>query len=246
MSPIETTTSLAELAAERPSRAQLFERLRLDYCCGGSQSLADACAARGLDAGTVKRLLAALEQGEQPAHSVGERDWRRASIGELCDHIVSVHHDGLRRELPRIAELLATVVRVHGEGRPELELTERAFATLRAELEPHLTEEEESLFPACRALERGGAVPACFDLAGVDRHQVEHRGVGRALVALRALAGGYGEVQALCSTHRSLLGALRDFEVDLHRHVHEENNLLFPRVRKLVADTATAPSGGGR
>lgn len=238
MSQIEATASLVELVTERPARMPIFERLRLDYCCGGSQTLAQACDARGLDVDTVQRLLAALEQGEQPVGSVEERDWRQASIGELCDHIVSVHHNGLRGELPRIAELLATVVRVHGKGRPELELTERAFAALRAELEHHLQEEEQVLFPACRALEREDAA---VDIALIERHEAEHVGVGRGLAALRELAGGYDASRALCSTHRSLLEALRHFEADLHQHVHEENNVLFPRVRELAAGSDPAP-----
>jgi regulator of cell morphogenesis and NO signaling len=205
MSSIAPTASLAELAAEQPARTRLFERLHLDYCCGGSRSLAAACADPGRDAATGAPQRAALEGGASAVDPVEDRDWRRAGIAELCDHIVSVHHERLRAELPRIAGLLATVVRVHGEGRPELEITERAFAVLRAELEPHLAEEEEYLFPACRAL-----------------------------------AGGYDDAEALCSTHRALLAALRDFESDLHRHVHEENNLLFPRVLELAA------GGGGR
>jgi regulator of cell morphogenesis and NO signaling len=236
MSPLETTASLAELAAERPARARIFERLRLDYCCGGSQTLADACADRGLDAATVGEMLDALEPDGTPADPVEERDWRGASVAELCGHIVSVHHERLREEMPRIAELTATVARVHGEGRPELGMVDRAFTTLRAELEPHLVEEERELFPACEALERDGSAPAGFDVASVDRHQAEHEGVGRKLAALRELAGGYDEAEALCSTHRALLVALAEFEADLHRHVHEENNLLFPRVRELIAD----------
>jgi regulator of cell morphogenesis and NO signaling len=237
---IENSTSLAELVSERPERIELFERLHLDYCCGGSQTLAEACAARGLDARTVAQLLAALEQDQQLGGPTEGRDWSQVSIGELCDHIVSVHHDGLRGELPRIAELLATVVRVHGEGRPELELTERAFTALRNELEPHLIEEEQRLFPACRALEREGSHAAGFELAEVDRHQAEHAEVGSRLAALRELSGGYDREQGLCSTHRALLAALAGFEADLHRHVHEENNILFPRVRELAAGGAPA------
>lgn len=243
---IDPTASLAELATERPVRTRLFERLRLDYCCGGRQSLAAACESRGLDAATVGELLEAFERDEVTADPVEERDWSQARVGELCDHIASIHHERLREELPLIAELLARVVRVHGEGHPDLELTERAFTALRAELEPHLAEEETSLFPACRALDAEGVVAANLDPATIDRHQSEHESVGRKLAALRQLAGGYEESEALCSTHRALLGELRGFEADLHRHVHEENNLLFPRVRELVGAAAPASSGGGR
>lgn len=241
---IENSTSLGTLVAERPRRIKLFEHLRLDYCCGGSRSLEEACRRRGLDPDTVRELIEATEQDElvdvDPAE---ERDWRQASVGELCDHIVSAHHERLREEMPRIAELAATVVRVHGEGRPELELTERAFAALRSELEPHLAEEERSLFPACRGLEREGAGPGGFKLAAIERHRSEHAEVGSRLAALRELAGGYGDAQALCSTHSALLAALRDFEADLHRHVHEENNLLFPRVCELAAGAPTTAAG---
>lgn len=242
---IENRTSLGALVAERPARIRLFEHLRLDYCCGGSRSLADACRRRGLDPDTVRELVEAMDRegraGADPGRAAEagpgeERDWRQASLAELCDHIVAVHHDGLRGELPHLAELLATVVRVHGEGRPELELTERAFAKLRAELEHHIAEEEETLFPALRALEREGDA-AGVDLGAVERHVAEHEGVGRSLVALRELAGGYDPAAALCSTHRSLLEGLARFEADLHRHVHEENNVLFPRARQLAAAT---------
>jgi regulator of cell morphogenesis and NO signaling len=118
----------------------------------------------------------------------GHNDWRRASIGELCDHIVAAHHDKLRVELPRVEELLATVVRVHGEAHPELHDLQRLFATIRQELKPHLETEEQVLFPACRAAE--------IDRRPVDEnllaaHEQEHADTGDALVALRELTSDY-------------------------------------------------------
>jgi regulator of cell morphogenesis and NO signaling len=234
MGSIDQTASLAELVAERPSRARFFERLRLDYCCGGSQSLADACRDRGLDAGTVGELLEALDEDGPRADPPEERDWRQASIGELCDHILSAHHEGLRRELPQISELLATVVRVHGEGRDELEEAQLVFAGIRGELEHHLELEERELVPAIRALEADGPAAAAIDGTLIDRHEAEHLGVGEGLVRLRDLGNGYDTSAALCGTHRALLDALLHFESDLHQHVHEENNILFPRVRELA------------
>jgi regulator of cell morphogenesis and NO signaling len=149
-------SSLGALVAERPARAALFERLRLDYCCGGGQTLAEACLLRGLDPHTVGELIVALDDGPlDHGEPVEECDWRQAGIAELCDHIVAAHHDRLRTELPRIAETLATVVRVHGAEHPELHDVERLFVTMREDLESHIEQEEQVLFPACRAVERG-------------------------------------------------------------------------------------------
>jgi regulator of cell morphogenesis and NO signaling len=233
---IDDRATLGDLAAEDPRRIRLFEELRLDYCCGGSSTLRAACRQHGLDVDAVRTQLEGVDGEGVPPEPASERDWRSSGLDELCEHIVSTHHDYLRREMPRIAELLATVVRVHGGDRPDLEIVERTFASLRGVLEKHIDEEERSLFPACLALERGA--PSGLDRAIVESHAGEHDAVGRKLAALRVLAGEYEGSQALCSTHGALLEALRRFEADLHRHVHEENNVLFPRVGALIDSPA--------
>jgi regulator of cell morphogenesis and NO signaling len=143
---------------------------------------------------------------------------------------VAAHHDTMRAELPRVEQLLATVVRVHGGGHPELHDLQRLFATIRHELEPHLETEERVLFPACRAAE---ADRRPVDEGLLAAHEQEHAATGDALVALRELASDYDTTGALCRTHRTLLDALARLELDLHQHIHEENNVLFARVRAL-------------
>jgi regulator of cell morphogenesis and NO signaling len=227
---IDPGATLGVLVAEQPSRAEVFERLRLDYCCGGGHTLAEACERRGLDAETVTRMLEALEDSRLDRWQLECGDWRRASLAELCDHIVSAHHDKLRAELPRIDELLATVVRVHGKDHPELHDLRRLFGTMRGRLESHLATEERAVFPACRAADAtGGRVDE--DL--LASHEQEHIDTGDAQVALRELTHDYDTANALCRTHRALLDSLHRLELDLHQHIHEENNILFPRARAL-------------
>ncbi len=224
--------TLAELVIQRPASADLLERLRLDYCCGGARSVEKACAERGLDAATVIAMLEAI--GERPEPGPDVHDVRRASITELCDHIVLAHHEPERRELPRISELLDTVVRVHGGGHPELADLRRVFSGLRAELEEHFTLEEETVFPACRAVDAAASADALDD-GVLALCEDSHEFAGEALSSMRELSGGYDVEHAFCGTHRSLLEALQKLELDLHQHVHEENNVLFPRVRERLA-----------
>jgi regulator of cell morphogenesis and NO signaling len=63
----------------------------------------------------------------------------------------------------------------------------------------------------------------------------EHDEVAGALARLRSLTGGYEPPADACNSYRAMLERLRTLEVDLHRHVHEENNVLFPRARELEA-----------
>jgi regulator of cell morphogenesis and NO signaling len=236
VSVTDPAATLGDLVLADPAAAALFERLNLDYCCGGRRSLEEACSQRGLDTKTVTVLLDALRNGPG-APEVAHHDVGRCSISELCDHIVIRHHDPLRAELPRIDELLATVVRVHGTSHPELLDLQRLFARLRGELEIHLRREEHTLFPACRSLDEHGEASG-FDGAVVALLEDDHEATGDALSALRELSGGYDAERALCGTHRALLRSLRALELGLHQHVHEENNVLFPRVRERMAAAA--------
>ncbi len=240
---IDAGSSLGELVAECPARAQLFERLRLDYCCGGRQTLAEACAKRGLALNEVRAALEALGEGDLKRIGVESRDWRAAGMGELCAHIVTVHHDGLREAFPRLERLFGTVVRVHGSSDPRLGDAQRLFDEIRSDLEPHLASEEAELFPACVASEQAGTP---VDEQLLSEHEAEHAELGHALAALRVLCDDYDRRAALCNTHRALLDALEAFEQDLHRHVHEENNILLPRARKVRPAPAAERSPASR
>jgi regulator of cell morphogenesis and NO signaling len=224
------TTTLGGLVAERPQTAAVFERLGLDYCCGGQQTLEEACRSRDLDPETVATLLATLEtdMGTAPegAHELGT-----ASISEICDHIVEVHHGPLRDELPRISELMAKVERAHGADDPEVIELAELFGRTRAELEEHMLLEEDSLFPACRAVaeDASGSGP---DEELLEQLTDTHQEAGAALKRMRELSHDYRPERAHCTTHRVLMHEMHEFELDLHRHIHEENNILFPKVRE--------------
>jgi regulator of cell morphogenesis and NO signaling len=228
---IDANTTLADLVLDEPGRADLFDRLGFDYCCRGGRTLAEAATQRGLDLGTVVQVL----EAHAVTHAGPEDhdfDWRRASTAELCDHIVDAYHEPLRRDLPRLADTLQTVARVHGGGDPQLNDLVRVFDLLASDLLAHVEHEEEVLFPACRALEAGERSDST---ALLDRLEHDHAGVGEALLVIRDLAGGYRADAARCGTHRALMHGLEALERDLHRHIHEENNVLFPRVRGLLA-----------
>jgi regulator of cell morphogenesis and NO signaling len=215
--PIDPSRTVAELVLEQPARARVFEELGLDYCCGGKTPLQDACEARGLP---VDAAVTALEDAAEAP--TGERDWTTVPLTELCDHIVSEHHDRLREDLPRLDALLEKVVRAHGDERPSLFELRDTFIALRGELEEHLAAEEAVLFPLVRA---GGPYDA--DQLGALEH--DHESAGSTLARMRELTDGYDLDQGLCNTHRATLDGLRELERDLHQHIHEENNVLFPR-----------------
>jgi regulator of cell morphogenesis and NO signaling len=227
MARIEPKRTLAELVLEQPGRTRVFEELGLDYCCGGRATLEETAASRDLDARTLAAVIEAAERAYTADDT--ERDWRDASLGELCDHIVDVHHAYLRRELPRIGELSARVAARHGEGKPELRELQSALAELHTDLIEHIEREEDGVFALCHDLDEDGDQTGPPDVASALRmHEGAHENVAGLLDRIRRLAGDYDPGGALCTKHRVLMESLRRLEEDLHQHIHEENNILFP------------------
>jgi regulator of cell morphogenesis and NO signaling len=230
MAAVSGDTRVADLVLERPGRSRVFERFGIDYCCGGGAALAAACAESGADLDEVRRALA--DPGPAEPEDV---DWRGRPVSELCDHIVNRHHNYLRDELPPLRLLVDKVATTHGSAHPELHDVRATFAAMADELEQHMAKEERVLFPACVALEEGDAVGFPFGSVqnpiGMMLH--EHDEVAHGLSELRALTHGYEVPAEACASYRSLLDRLHTLELDTHRHVHEENNVLFPRAIEL-------------
>jgi regulator of cell morphogenesis and NO signaling len=235
MSPITADTRVADLVLEQPTRARVFERFGIDYCCGGKTPLATACEERGVD---VEAVITALS--EPIAAEAEDVDWRSVPVADLVDHIVGHHHAYLREELPPLRALVDKVANVHGDRHPELLEVQVVFHATADELEQHMAKEEHILFPACVALERG--VDGGFPFGSVEnpiRMMVhEHDDVANGLAALRSATDGYAPPVDACNSYRAMLERLAVLETDTHRHVHEENNILFPRAIALEAHAA--------
>ena len=240
MAEIANSTTVGQLVAERPSRARVFERFGLDYCCGGKQALGDACAAQGLE---TQRVSAALREADQQRAAPDETDWTHATLSELIANILDQHHAYLRRELPRLTEIAAKVHSVHGERHPELAEVRQTYDGLRAELEAHMLKEEQILFPLIQAMESLQTVEAAH--CGSVRNPIrvmehEHDSAGAALAQMRRLTNDFRMPEDGCNTYRAMLDGLAELEADLHQHIHKENNILFPRATELEASSAQA------
>jgi regulator of cell morphogenesis and NO signaling len=234
MSVLDVNTTIGQLVTQRPGRARVFERLGIDYCCGGKMPLSEACADRGLDAQAVLDELAANEQ----ASSGEERNWSDAGLTDLCDHIEATHHAYLRDELPRLGAMVDKVAAVHGDREPELRELVTVFRAFRSEIESHMAKEEQVLFPMIRRLDEAEALPS-FHCGTVNNPirvmEYEHDSAGAALARMRRLTHDFTPTPEACNTYRAMLEGLTALERDMHLHIHKENNILFPRASALEA-----------
>ncbi len=233
---VEASMTLADLVIEDGRRARVLERFDLDYCCKGQRSLPDAAAEAGVD---LDEIIRALDLPKVSAHEVARPQEQAA----LAHDIVDTHHSYMWEEMPRLQALVEKVHRVYGDRHRELARVNELFTDAVAALDPHMTKEERSVFPAISRLEKTGSPGARGTLA--DQIEVliqEHTVVGDLFKEINSVTGGYAVPEDGCASYRAMLDGLREMELDLHEHIHKENNILFPGALELErAATMTPP-----
>ncbi len=236
--------TVRQIALQQPTSIRVFEHFGIDCCCGGSQSLADACAQAHLDLAAV---LLALDDAasHSPLPSV---DWTQASLELLCAHILAHHHPYVRRELPRLLQLAAKVSARHSSTHAELTAIDAALSLLELDLNEHFPKEESLIFPYIVTLERsvdrshhaGENPPAscCGFLATpLAIITAEHNEATALLDQLRQLTQNFTPPPNACPSYRALYDGLREFDDDLRQHIDLEREILFPRAILLEAST---------
>jgi regulator of cell morphogenesis and NO signaling len=228
--------TVGQLALEKPGLLPVFEELGIDYCCGGNVPLEEACRNANVPVEQIGRMF---EERSALAQS-RERDWSSEPLFGLIAYIVNHHHYFTRREMVRLDELLHKVCAAHGEKHPELLRIRDLFRSLSDELLLHMAREEQVLFPYIADLEKRFTrrepvlAPAFGTVLNPIRMMMqEHDSAGATLKLIRRLAADYSVPTDACMSWFALYQGMQEFEQDLHRHIHLENNLLFPRAVRL-------------
>ena len=230
--------TVGEIAAEYPAAVKVFQKHGIDFCCGGNRPIADACREKGIeDRVVLDELDAALTpSGDVPRFSAWDLDF-------LASYIVANHHSYVRGAIETLRKHTSRVAEVHGERHPETVAIARHFDAIADEMTHHMLKEERVLFPyitALAAAARTGVrlVPAPFGSAAnpIRMMEAEHESAGATMAEIRRLSGNYEPPGDACTTFKVSYQELEAFESDLHRHVHLENNILFPKALRLEAE----------
>lgn len=240
MEELNASMTVGDLVIQYPHAADMLEQLGIDFCCGGKQPWDAACAAKGLDATTLLQAIKASRPAQSPTQTV---DCSTMTMTQLADHIEQTHHAFLKEQLPKVGSMVTKIAEVHGPNHGELRELAQVYLGLDAELSQHMAKEEQILFPFVRELEKADSQPSfhCGSIANPIRvMEMEHDKAGQALARLRQLSGDYTTPEDGCATYRATMDGLKELELDLHQHIHKENNILFPR-----AVEAEKKLGGG-
>lgn len=226
--------SLAQIVNENHKAAYVFEKYHLDFCCKGRRLLQQACDEIKLP---LDQIIPELENVTNDTKINVEFD--NMSLTQLADYIVLTHHDYVKKEIPLIYSYLDKIASKHGERHPEMLKVLNAFVELGEDMKEHMYKEEAILFPRIKMVEKysreNGEVQInrSYIESPITVMEQEHENAGNLLVQIRELTSDYSLPGDACTTYRLSFAALQAFEIDLHSHIHLENNILFPKTLKL-------------
>ncbi len=235
---MQNVNTVADLAIAMPAAIPVLERFKIDYCCHGNQPIEQACSRAGI---TTDQLLALIEK--EPA--TGEtRTWDGVPLMDIVHFVIVTHHAYTRTTLQTLAQLGEKVADKHGPRHPELFAVKELLDEITQELLPHMIKEEQILFPYFDALAASnGNIPIPF--FGTVRNpirlmMVEHEAAGEKMAEIRAAANDFELPPDACTSYTAFYKMLGQLEDDLHRHIHLENNVLFPNAIAIEASAVEA------
>jgi regulator of cell morphogenesis and NO signaling len=227
---------IGELVAENYRAAEVFAKYNIDFCCKGNQAIADVCEKKNI---VTSELIADLVEATKNTEKAA-LDYQSWPLDLLADYIEKKHHRYVTEKTPVIQKYLAKVSLVHGKAHPELVIIAEEFNSCAIALAAHMKKEELILFPFIRKMAlsentifeppRGMKVEAPINMMKHE-HEIE----GERFHQIAKLSNNYTPPPEACNTYRVTYSLLKEFEQDLHLHIHLENNILFPRALAMEA-----------
>jgi len=228
--------TIKDLVLEESGLVPVFEKYGIDYCCSGNETLEVACRKKGLDSGSIHQEVESIREA-RPYHQIHPSLW---DLEFLVDYIVKNHHSYLRESIPMLTSQLDKLNREHGHRYPHIKQVALLFTRTVQGFELHMRKEEMLLFPYIKSLESAREVSRPKPIApllGLEvpiEHMREHHAeTSQAFAKIRALLSDYTVPPGASATHRAVIHGLQDFEIDIHQHLHLENNILFVRAWEL-------------
>lgn len=227
---------IGEVVAQDYRTASVFKNYGIDFCCNGNRTIKDACESENV---AINKLLEDLQLKlqENTNATVNYNSW---PLDLMADYVEKKHHRYVEEKIQEITTFLNKIVRVHGERHPELIEIEKLFQETTGELTAHMKKEELILFPFIRNLVKAQnnketIVPPAFGSVQnpVAMMMQDHDNEGIRFRKIASLSQNYTPPSDACNTYRVTYAMLKEFEEDLHLHIHLENNILFPKAIEL-------------
>nr|WP_315130838.1 iron-sulfur cluster repair di-iron protein [uncultured Flavobacterium sp.] len=228
--------TIGEYVAKDFRTAAIFSKYGIDFCCKGNRTIAEACDKKDIDTNQLMEQLNTVLTTKDD-NSIDFKSW---PLDLLADYIEKKHHRYVEEKTQVILPFLDKLSKVHGAGHPELFEINELFKGCAGELAQHMKKEELILFPFVKKMVEASLTDELIVQPhfGTVQNPIammmeEHDNEGERFRKIALLTNNYTPPADACNTYRVTFSMLEEFEQDLHKHIHLENNILFPKAAAL-------------
>lgn len=228
--------TIGEYVAKDFRTAAIFSKYGIDFCCKGNRTIEEACDKKDIDTNQLMEQLNTVLSTKND----NEIDFKLWPLDLLADYIEKKHHRYVEEKTPMLLQFLDKLCKVHGESHPELFEINELFKGSAGELAQHMKKEELILFPFVKKMVKATLTDNLIEQPhfGTVKNPIammmqEHDTEGERFRKIAALSNNYTPPADACNTYRVTFAMLEEFEQDLHKHIHLENNILFPKAMVL-------------
>ena len=233
---ITKENTVAEVVTKNMGADHVFSKYKIDFCCEGGVSLEDACKKNNVEFETVKLEIESIKN-----IIVGNSDFAEMDLTKAVEHSINIHHKYLNESIAELAPLTAKVAHVHGQDHKEVIEINMLFSKIVSELSEQIALEKNVLFPFVSKFQEQEKSETGNDakVSNILEHSVKNIEkvyvmVGDAFKSISKLSSNYVVPEEACNSYRFLYEKLEEFEHELHKYIHFEKNILFPKLLKLV------------
>ncbi len=233
---IKRTSLVGQVVSENFKTAEIFKSHQIDFCCQGNRTVEEACEKKGVAFELIQEEISVISENKNSVES----NFSSMPLDQLCDTIEETHHTYVEKAIQDILPYLNKVCKVHGSNHPELLEVLNQFNKAANELTQHMKKEELILFPYIRkiAKQKDDSNTVTSPIFGsvtnpINTLREEHETEGNRFMVINKLTNQFTPPEDACNTYKVTYNLLKEFEEDLHTHIHLENNILFPRAIEL-------------
>lgn len=229
--------SVGAIVAADIRTAVIFNKYGIDFCWRGKQSLSEICEQNGLSVKKITDEISSVTKVPLPF----QLNYARWDTVLLCEYIMNNHHNYIKEILPELQKKSENIASEPNLASDNLIELNKRMQSLTDKLNAYLNIEKDQLFPIVLSLfesiqnteqltNETFVNLRDFLRAVKKEHEAAHMLVDE--IADFMLKFQHAEIK--CDECKKIYKLLIDFNEDFRRHIHLENNILFPRLMELT------------
>lgn len=233
---ITKENTVAEVVSKNLGSDQVFSKYKIDFCCGGGDSLEKACSNSGVDFETLKLEIEEINTKIKGAVTLDDLD-----IPTLIAQAKNGYHTSISDRIFEILPFAAKVAEVHGSEHKEVIKINELIQVVDTSLKESFLISIMNLYPIIDEIvvlnNKSEEIPLellqNFQQSIQKIENIEIK-IGNDFKEISNLSSNYTTPKAACNSYKYLYESLKHLEHEVHNYMHFEKNVLIPKALKLI------------